>query len=75
MAPISTGYNAYPAPNSKTPDVVKNNWGFLAARSQHNGGVTVAFGDGSVQFISDSINITTWRALATPAGNEIPADY
>jgi len=41
-----------------------------AARSHHSGGVNAAFADGSVRFISDSINFVTWRQLGTRAGNE-----
>ena len=36
--------------------------------SHHAGGVNVLFGDGSVRFIKDSINLATWRALGTRAG-------
>ncbi len=45
--------------------------GVYAARSRHPGGVNVAFADGSVQAIGESINIITWRGLATIAGSEI----
>jgi prepilin-type N-terminal cleavage/methylation domain-containing protein/prepilin-type processing-associated H-X9-DG protein len=44
---------------------------FNAARSYHSGGVNVAFCDGSVRFIKDSINLVTWRALSTKDGNEV----
>jgi prepilin-type processing-associated H-X9-DG protein len=70
-----TAFNTYQPPNSKIPDVVKNNWGFMAARSLHPGGVNVLLGDGSVRFVKDSINIATWRALATRAGGEVVSDY
>ena len=50
---------------------VWTNYGFFGARSRHPGGVNVALADGSVQFISDSIAITTWQALATIAGDDI----
>ncbi len=41
-----------------------------AARSRHPGGVQAALCDGSVRFISDSIDINTWRALSTTRGSE-----
>lgn len=41
-----------------------------AARSAHPGGVNAALGDGSVRFISDYIDLTTWRALSTTKGRE-----
>lgn len=40
------------------------------ARSRHSGGVNTLRGDGSVFFITDSINITTYRALGTICGSE-----
>ena len=42
-----------------------------AARSFHSGGVNVAFCDGSIHFISDSIDLATWRALSTIRGGEV----
>ena len=39
--------------------------------SYHPGGVNVLFLDGSVHFLKDSINRSTWRALGTRAGGEV----
>jgi prepilin-type N-terminal cleavage/methylation domain-containing protein/prepilin-type processing-associated H-X9-DG protein len=50
--------------NGSSPD-------YNAARSWHGGGVNVAFGDGSVKFVKDSVNIYTWRSLSTKDGEEI----
>jgi prepilin-type N-terminal cleavage/methylation domain-containing protein/prepilin-type processing-associated H-X9-DG protein len=38
--------------------------------SPHGTGVPFLFGDGSVHYISNAINISTWMALATRAGGE-----
>ena len=38
--------------------------------SQHAGGGNFCFADGTVRFIEDNINLQTYRALATIAGNE-----
>jgi prepilin-type N-terminal cleavage/methylation domain-containing protein/prepilin-type processing-associated H-X9-DG protein len=43
----------------------------LAARSYHTGGVNSAFCDGSVHFISDTINPLTWRQMGTRSGGEV----
>jgi prepilin-type N-terminal cleavage/methylation domain-containing protein/prepilin-type processing-associated H-X9-DG protein len=43
----------------------------MPASSHHPGGVNALFGDGSVKFIKDSVNLQTWRALGTRAGGEI----
>lgn len=40
------------------------------SRSKHSGGVNTLFADGTVRFISQSINLSTWQAMATMAGNE-----
>jgi prepilin-type N-terminal cleavage/methylation domain-containing protein/prepilin-type processing-associated H-X9-DG protein len=42
-----------------------------AARSKHPGGVNVAMCDSSVRFVSESIDLDTWRALSTIHGSEI----
>ncbi|AMV38133.1 DUF1559 domain-containing protein [Planctomyces sp. SH-PL62] len=42
-----------------------------SATSNHPGGVNVAFADGSVRFIKDSINSQAWWALGSRAGGEI----
>jgi prepilin-type N-terminal cleavage/methylation domain-containing protein/prepilin-type processing-associated H-X9-DG protein len=39
--------------------------------SPHRNGVPYLFGDGSVHFISNSIDIPTWSALATRTGGEV----
>jgi prepilin-type N-terminal cleavage/methylation domain-containing protein/prepilin-type processing-associated H-X9-DG protein len=42
-----------------------------AARSKHTNGVNIALCDGSVRFISDSIDLPTWRALGSRNGGEV----
>ena len=42
----------------------------LSARSNHTGGVNAGLIDGSVQFISSTINIQVWRAYSTLRGGE-----
>jgi hypothetical protein len=45
----------------------------FAARSQHTGGVQVARCDGSTSLISNSIDLSVWRAFGTRNGGEIVA--
>ena len=63
-----TGDSASPAPpNKPEPD------GFYHAEtfsSRHSGGLNFLFGDGSVRFITDSIDAQTWVKLATRQGGE-----
>jgi prepilin-type N-terminal cleavage/methylation domain-containing protein/prepilin-type processing-associated H-X9-DG protein len=47
----------------------------MTSRSYHAGGVNVLMMDGSVRFISGSIEPPTWRALGTRDGGEIPGNY
>ncbi|QDU63803.1 Type II secretion system protein G precursor [Planctomycetes bacterium Pan216] len=48
-----------------------NNYSFM---SQHVGGGHFLMGDGAVKFIGDSIEITTYRHLATISGEEIVSE-
>ena len=69
-------FNAYYGPNSENPDCVRHNSpGYKAARSRHTGGVNVLMADGSVRFVSDSINLDTWHALATRNGGEVVGQF
>jgi prepilin-type processing-associated H-X9-DG protein len=43
----------------------------IGASSKHPGGVNVAFLDGSVKFVKDSVSAQTWWAIATKAGGEV----
>jgi len=43
--------------------------------SPHTGGVNVAMGDGSVRFVSQSIDLSTWRAMGTQTGGEAVSDF
>jgi prepilin-type N-terminal cleavage/methylation domain-containing protein/prepilin-type processing-associated H-X9-DG protein len=43
----------------------------LYARSNHTGGVNALMGDGSVRFVSNSINLTVWQAMGTREGGEV----
>ena len=55
-----------PCTAPSTPNVV-----VIVARSRHTGGVNSALGDGSVRFFTNSIDLTTWRALGTTRGGEV----
>jgi hypothetical protein len=43
----------------------------MAARSAHPAGVVVGMCDGSVQFMSQNIDLTTYQALGTKSGGEM----
>ena len=47
----------------------------LAARSQHIGGVQVLMGDGAVRFVSENIDLTIWKGLATQDKGEVLGEF
>jgi prepilin-type N-terminal cleavage/methylation domain-containing protein/prepilin-type processing-associated H-X9-DG protein len=71
----NSAFTTYLTPNSGLPDCGAHGRGWFTARSLHSGGVNVALADGSVRFISDTMNLTTWRSLATRAGGEVFGDF
>lgn len=44
---------------------------WAAARSEHGGGVNVAFCDASMRFVTDGVDPAVWQAMSTRAGNEV----
>ena len=43
---------------------------YVAARSQHPGGVNVLMCDGSVQFVGETIDLAAWQAVGSMNGRE-----
>ncbi len=65
-------YSHYYAPNSPTPDCLRQQYhGWKAPRSRHPGGVNVLFGDGTVRYVKNTVNLSTWRAASTRNGGEV----
>lgn len=62
---LSTGYHAlvhaYFTPNSDLPDMAHHGEVVSGPRSQHVGGANVALCDGSVRFVSDNVDLLTFR--------------
>ena len=71
-----TLYNHVSTPDTNTcaglpfPGTMTNMAMQVPASSRHPGGVNVLMGDGSVRFVGDKIDLDTWRALGTRAGQE-----
>jgi prepilin-type processing-associated H-X9-DG protein len=49
--------------------------GIVPALSKHTGGVNVCMADGSVRFISDSINLFTWQCLGNARDGQVLAAF
>jgi prepilin-type processing-associated H-X9-DG protein len=47
----------------------------VTSRSYHAGGVNVMLADGSVRFIAETVELATWRSLATRHGGEVVGKY
>jgi hypothetical protein len=69
--PMYTGYTAFITPNAKVADLWSMHDGYYGARSNHSGGVNTLAGDGSVHFVSDSINEGVWRNLGSRCDGEV----
>jgi prepilin-type N-terminal cleavage/methylation domain-containing protein len=65
--------NSYPDVdlNSQRERIGGPTFAAVTSRSHHPGGVHSMFGDGSVKFISSSIDGRVWRALGSIAGGEV----
>jgi prepilin-type N-terminal cleavage/methylation domain-containing protein/prepilin-type processing-associated H-X9-DG protein len=44
------------------------------SRSQHAGGVNVSFCDGRATFVSDAVDVATWKRISTRAGAETTSE-
>jgi prepilin-type N-terminal cleavage/methylation domain-containing protein/prepilin-type processing-associated H-X9-DG protein len=72
-----TLYNHFYPPNAPQWDLgnAYHNKGMTAARSQHDNGVNILLCDGSVRFVSNTIDLTTWRGLSTRSGGETLGNF
>jgi prepilin-type N-terminal cleavage/methylation domain-containing protein/prepilin-type processing-associated H-X9-DG protein len=72
----NTLYNHFYAPNPREWDCGNgsHNKALSTARSFHSGGVNALLCDGSGRFVSNTIDLTVWRALSTRAGGEVVSD-
>lgn len=52
-----------------------SNRAYQTARSRHTGGVQITRGDGSVSFLTDSIDLQTWLRLLAIADGQVIGEY
>ena len=66
--------DALKSPGNRVPcsvAVSQLNMVLHTSRSAHAGGVTVCLCDSSVRFLTDDVDLATWRAYGTPRGQEV----
>ena len=75
-------YNHVQTPNYFRPDCGvgsipddESDVAIMTARSLHTGGAHTALADGSVKFVSNSIDLGVWRAAGTRAGGEVQGEW
>ncbi len=73
----NTTINTIATPNWRYPACMTGNGGqgdatgVFPARSRHTGGANHAMGDGSVQFFSQSVNLSTYQGLGSAIGGDV----
>ncbi len=76
---LSTGYHSlvqgYLAPNSETPDHSHHGEILSGIRSTHVGGAQLSLCDGSVRFVSESIDLETLRNLFSRNDGEVLGEF
>jgi prepilin-type N-terminal cleavage/methylation domain-containing protein len=76
-----TLYNHVSTPNTNTcaglgfAGGMKNMAMSVPATSAHIGGVNLLLSDGSVRFVDNAVDLTTWRALGSRNNGEVAGDY
>lgn len=68
-------FNTMLKPNDTLMDCGAHGRGWFAARSNHSGGVNVGLCDGSVRFVANGVNPSTWMAASTRAGGEVSGEW
>jgi len=56
-------------------DVAADEYGVRGLSSAHTGGAQVLLGDGSVRFVSDNIDLTTWRGVGSMNNGEVLGEF
>ena len=76
------GRNWLPLPANAPPNMpveivggVSYDQYYAGARSNHPGGVNAGFGDGHVEFVTDTIDVVTWEDLAAIADGRVLREF
>jgi prepilin-type N-terminal cleavage/methylation domain-containing protein len=71
---IETGVNTTSAPMTAVGNGTSAQYQILA-RSMHTGGVHTSMCDGSVRFVSNNVDLTTWKAVGTINAGETLGEF
>ena len=77
-APWMNGQHTYlhtNVPNSRSCGFFLINRASMPPSSRHTGGVQMLLCDGSVRFVTENINLGTWRAIGTRDGGEVLGEF
>jgi prepilin-type N-terminal cleavage/methylation domain-containing protein len=66
--------HGYP-PNSANIDCISTSANWKGARSKHLGGVNLLRCDGSIKFVSNTVDPDVWANLGSRAGGEVVGEY
>lgn len=72
LSPNDLGWNCWSSAAGQANDIA---YGHFAARSFHTGGVQVALADGAVLFVSNSIDLNTWRRVGARGDGEVVGEF
>ncbi|MHB8903197.1 MAG: DUF1559 domain-containing protein [Thermoguttaceae bacterium] len=78
VIPFTSGGKTYDVDfNSSREGKTTNQLTYAAvtSRSYHPGGANAVLADGSVRFVSETVELATWRSLATRDGGEVVGEY
>lgn len=68
-------FNTALKPNDPLPDCGAHGRGYFGTRSLHTGGVNVVMCDGSVRFVSNTVDVATWQGASTRGGGETASNW
>ncbi len=64
-------FSTYIPPNPSHPDLAQSAFGWFSGRSNHTGGVNIGLADGSVRFVTESVDLSLWRNTGSIADHEV----